>query len=65
VDWAAPMLALETTYTGKALAACLDYCRTDGAGETVLFWNTFNSSPIPQASSLDGLPAGIRRALES
>jgi D-cysteine desulfhydrase len=63
VDWASPALRLETTYTGKALAACLDYCRTEGEGQTVLFWNTFNSSPVPQAPSLDGLPVEILRAL--
>jgi hypothetical protein len=38
---------LETTYTGKALAAL----RADAAtgrlvGKTVVFWNTYNSRPL-------------------
>jgi 1-aminocyclopropane-1-carboxylate deaminase/D-cysteine desulfhydrase-like pyridoxal-dependent ACC family enzyme len=43
VEWAAPRIQLETTYTGKALAACLDYCRAQGKRQTILFWNTFCS----------------------
>jgi D-cysteine desulfhydrase len=55
--WAAPRLALEPIYTGKALAACLNHC-TDGAqpGETVLFWNTINSAAVPLAPDFDTLP---------
>jgi len=55
--WAAPRLTLETTYTAKTMAACLDYCRKQAKpGETVLFWHTYNSAPVPQASSMEGLP---------
>lgn len=40
-------LELETTYTGKALAALLDDLgRPELAGQTMLFWNTFNSRPL-------------------
>ena len=41
-------LVLETTYTGKAMAAMLnDLKRTELQGQSVLFWNTFNSRPLP------------------
>ncbi len=48
-------IALETTYTGKALAAL----RHDAAagrldGKTVVFWNTYNSRPLP--ATADELP---------
>ena len=40
-------LELETTYTGKALAALLDDLdRPEFASQTMLFWNTFNSRPL-------------------
>ena len=40
-------LVLETTYTGKALAALLDDLdRPEFAAQTMLFWNTFNSRPL-------------------
>lgn len=52
---------LESTYTGKALAALLDdlpACTT--RGETVLFWNTYNSVPLPVETTkppdVSGLP---------
>jgi 1-aminocyclopropane-1-carboxylate deaminase/D-cysteine desulfhydrase-like pyridoxal-dependent ACC family enzyme len=47
--WAAPHIRLESTYTGKTLAACLDYCRTKGQDQTILFWNTFNSASFEKA----------------
>lgn len=64
VRWAAPRLGLETTYTGKALAACLDYC-VNGArpGETVLFWHTYSAASPPQAPSLEGLPPELAEVL--
>ena len=41
-------LALETTYTGKALAALLHDLQTDQAGTSrFLFWNTYNAAPLP------------------
>jgi D-cysteine desulfhydrase len=36
---------LENTYSGKAAAAFLDRLAT--ASGPVLFWNTFNSRPLP------------------
>jgi len=44
-------LALEPTYTGKAMAALLhDLAVEDYAGENYLFWNTYNSRPLPVTS---------------
>ncbi|CAN5768101.1 pyridoxal-phosphate dependent enzyme [soil metagenome] len=64
MDWARPRLALEPTYTAKALAACLDYCRQRARpGEVVLFWNTVNSAPVRQATNLDGVPEPLRAML--
>ncbi|MDH3614042.1 MAG: pyridoxal-phosphate dependent enzyme [Gammaproteobacteria bacterium] len=41
-------LMLETTYTGKAMAAMLyDLERAEHAGQSMLFWNTYNSRPLP------------------
>ncbi len=41
-------ITLESTYTGKALAALLDDLRDCTArGEIVLFWNSYNSAPLP------------------
>ncbi len=38
---------LETTYTGKAMAACLDYLKKqENKNKTVLFWNTYNSNDL-------------------
>ena len=62
VAWAAPRLLLETTYTGKTMAACLAHAAQTGA-RPVLFWNTFNSAPFPQSADLDTLPSALRRAL--
>jgi len=40
-------LALETTYTGKAMAAMLhDLNQKQYAGQSMLFWNTYNSRPL-------------------
>lgn len=64
MTWAAPRLALEPTYTGKALAACLDHCAGSARpGETVLFWNTINSATVPLAPRLDSLPDRLVRRL--
>ena len=62
--WAAPALRLETTYTGRALAACLAWCRTHGAGRTVLFWNTYNSTAFPIADHWGGVPDALRVLIE-
>lgn len=40
-------LNLESTYTGKAMAAMLhDLDQMQRAGQSVLFWNTYNSRPL-------------------
>ena len=54
-------LALETTYTGKAMAALLhDMAAENYAGENYLFWNTYNSQPLAVTSdrprSADNIP---------
>jgi len=58
-------LTLETTYTGKAMAAMLHDLRSNEFGGTSLFWNTYNSSPLPDvspaSSSLQELPDEFRR----
>ena len=50
IDFAADEmgLTLEATYTGKAMAALLhDLAIPALAGRPVLFWNTYNSHPLP------------------
>ncbi len=52
-------LDLETTYTGKAMAAILsDLESPDLRDKNILFWNTYNSRPLPDAGDADtgGLP---------
>jgi D-cysteine desulfhydrase len=62
--WAAPALALDLTYTAKAMAACLDHCRGAPAGEVVLFWHTLSSARLPAPAPGDPVaPAALRRAL--
>ena len=52
-------LALETTYTGKAMAAMLhDLDQAAHARQSVLFWNTYNSRPLPANS---GQPKDVSR----
>jgi 1-aminocyclopropane-1-carboxylate deaminase/D-cysteine desulfhydrase-like pyridoxal-dependent ACC family enzyme len=65
VDWAAAHVPLETTYTGKALAACLDYCAGPGRDHNVLFWNTFNSQPFARAAGPERLPASLQALFAS
>ena len=44
-------LTLETTYTGKAMAALLHDLRSpEYAGQHCLFWNTYNSRPLASGS---------------
>jgi 1-aminocyclopropane-1-carboxylate deaminase/D-cysteine desulfhydrase-like pyridoxal-dependent ACC family enzyme len=61
-------LKLETTYTGKALAALIHDARTGEIGnEPAVFWNTYNSRPCPpglDAVSRDDLPAPFRHYLD-
>jgi D-cysteine desulfhydrase len=59
-------LQLETTYTGKAMAALLhDVGGAGYAGESCLFWNTHNSRPLPvpgaRPAKLDNIPEEFAR----
>jgi len=59
-------LDLESTYTGKAMAAILhDF--EQGADEQVLFWNTYNSVPIaavPDDPPIDRLPQEFHKYMQ-
>mgnify|MGYP001811921846 CR=1 FL=1 len=45
-------IELESTYTGKAMAALLaDIESRDSSRETILFWNTYSSAALPVASN--------------
>jgi D-cysteine desulfhydrase len=60
VAQAALDLKIETTYTGKALAALLhDLAMPGYAGESYLFWNTYNSRPLPVTSDRPRSPENI------
>jgi D-cysteine desulfhydrase len=51
---------LETTYTGKALAALVADARAGKlAGKTVLFWNTHSSRQMAEASTCGSGPCGM------
>ena len=59
-------LALETTYTGKAMAAMLHDLQLPGYnGESYLFWNTHNSRDLPvtadKPATLDNIPEDFLR----
>ena len=62
-------LELETTYTGKAMAALLhDLEQRQRTGQSVLFWNTRNSQPLPvtgkRPQDTTGLPREFLRYFE-
>lgn len=58
-------LQLETTYTGKALAALIDDAPAL-ENEVVLFWNSHNSHPLPRAENADErVPAALRGYLRA
>ncbi len=62
-------LNLETTYTGKALAAMLhDLQQPEYAGEDYLFWNTHNSNKLPVSNeapdTLENIPEDFLRYYE-
>lgn len=62
-------LSLETTYTGKAMAAMLhDLQLPDYDGEPYLFWNTHNSRALPVSAempaTLDNIPEDFLRYYE-
>jgi len=52
-------LTLDTTYTGKAMAALLHDLGSNSAGSSNLFWNTYNSRPLPIREISDALPEGL------
>ncbi len=60
-------LALDTTYTGKAMAALLHDIEKGDAG-AYLFWNTYNSrsveAPLAEPESSDRFPEEFRRYFE-
>jgi D-cysteine desulfhydrase len=60
-------LKLETTYTGKALAALLEHARTGKlSGKKVMFWNTYNSRAYPgeiTRASTEQLPESLQKYL--
>lgn len=59
-------LSLETTYTGKAMAAMLHDLQTiERDGARCLFWNTYNAQPLPataeKPAELGNIPAEFAR----
>jgi D-cysteine desulfhydrase len=47
-------LRLEPTYTGKAMAALLhDAAQPRYRDASLMFWNTYNSSPLPELPGVD------------
>lgn len=55
---------LETTYTGRAFAALLaDAAVGTLADADVLFWDTYNSAPMPPPGREDSLPPALREFL--
>jgi D-cysteine desulfhydrase len=40
-------ISLDAAYTGKAMSALLHDLGTESYAESVLFWNTYNSRPLP------------------
>lgn len=54
-------IKLETTYTGKAFAAMVADARAGKlAGSRVVFWDTYNSAPMPAPGDADTLPPALR-----
>jgi D-cysteine desulfhydrase len=52
---------LETTYTGRAFAALLaDAADGKLADADVVFWDTYNSAPMPAPGREDSLPSALR-----
>ena len=61
-------LRLDTTYTGKALAALLaDADAGKLHGRRVMFWNTYNSRRLPESvetAEVNTIPQSLRHYLE-
>lgn len=62
-------IPLETTYTGKAMAAMLAFAKTpQAAGKKLMFWNTYNSVDLTaQAKSVpnSAIPEAFHKLLEA
>ena len=56
-------ITLDTTYSGKAFAAMIDWC-SENKKETVLFWNTLSSVNPQVDSSISGFPSGLDERLK-
>jgi D-cysteine desulfhydrase len=58
-------LTLDTTYTGKAMAALMHDLESSDASASNLFWNTYNSQALPALrkgdSPIRNLPEGFER----
>jgi D-cysteine desulfhydrase len=71
VDYAHKMggLALEGTYTGKAMATLMQHARQGKLqGKQVLFWNTHNSAPLDgllRCGPKKDMPAVLRQYLDA
>ena len=61
-------LSLDTTYTGKAMAALLHDIEDAAESAPVLFWNTYNARPLPELeieqTRLKNLPDEFSRYYE-
>jgi D-cysteine desulfhydrase len=59
-------LELETTYTGKTMAALISDWRSGEAGNAPLYWHTYNSAKIDVGTqvNMDALPDEFRRYFE-
>ena len=56
---------LETTYTGKAFAALVADARSGRLEEqSVVFWDTYNSAPMPPEGPDDALPPVLREYVD-
>jgi 1-aminocyclopropane-1-carboxylate deaminase/D-cysteine desulfhydrase-like pyridoxal-dependent ACC family enzyme len=57
-------IALEPTYSAKAMAALMEHGRRTGAGRRLLFWNTYNSHDMSRLAGsprvLEELPAEVK-----
>jgi D-cysteine desulfhydrase len=58
-------ISLEATYTGKAMAALLQDLESQPSGGNIMFWNTYNSRPLPvgteRPANSDRLPDAFQR----
>ena len=57
-------LSLDTTYTGKAMAALLHDAANGTAGQAV-FWNTYNSNPLPGIDEGGAGPRSVTGRLQT